>query len=1736
MTTALHVIPQEIHLIGINGSGMSGLAQCLSQLSKTVSGSDLYLSDETDKLTSHGVKIYRGHSRSNLNNVKLVVASDAIPKSNSELNEARLRGIPILSRSACLNLICEEKCSVMVAGSHGKTTTAAMISWILRNADMDPSFAIGANVPNLLSQRAHIGNGEHFIVEACEAFRNLHTFCPSYAVINNIDEEHLNHYGSQEALDQAFLEFANRATNSVIVNGDDPGIQRILPQISRPIISYGLSRTNTVCAVNYQYNLNGASFEVFINGKYEGVVKLTIPGKHVLMNALASIACVLILGIDFSSIAKSLSQFTGVKRRWERYELNNQFILIDDFAHHPSQIAALADTALALRLPNQRIVIAFQPQLYSRTKSLLKEFSRELARFDQVLLFEIDGAGERDGGEISSTDLARQITDFSGKVEQFFNFEDFIEETSEILRPTDLVITAGTGEIRDLAKILSLQERSKLSPTLSKIEDPFLPAQLMNSLSSAEDQNRKRADQTVLSLLNETITAQPESSAISEGDQKLSYQKLNAAANHTSCCLYQKGLRPGDVVVVHMRPCMEAVILMISIARLGGIYLPIDPTTPVDRAQFMLDTAKANSVISKSSNLKAKTVLSFIELCDLDTSHFNASSNYKAPLIGPQDQAYICFTSGTTGKPKAVPITHGALANLILNVRDQLKINNSTKILLHTTLSFDVSLGEIWLNLCGGGELCSTGKNRPLIGESLGEFLKNKKITHLFATPSILKTIPLDSYPELECVVVAGEKCPQELVNDWAINRSFFNAYGPTEATIYSTIGQCRAGQKVTIGLPIRNVSAYIFGENFSPAADDQMGELYIGGVGLSKGYLNLLEETSSRFIKWQGEMLYRTGDLVRRLANGEIEYIGRMDHQVKILGNRIELEEIEYVITQFPEIIDAVVLVDEQNEIKSLICFAILNKAYSPDWPTLKERLAKWLPPYMLPKHFIPIQKILLTPNGKKNRIGLLSQYRHHIFERTDFTAPRTLTEKRIAEIWQRFLKIPNEIGMYEDFASMGGDSLDALELLTEIESEFQITFPPEQLVGITTIWKMAVAVDGMVWRTQPSEDHCSDEFKFSRIYKSLRYLTANWHGNRLDQDSLIVSVGNNLTPEFEVFICIQYEDELVNISQSLGDRFRVHGLRSGHLLTDYNAQDTNVICKHYVKEILKIGVSGKFILGGICQGGRIAIRINEILRLEGFNAELLMLVEQMHLLPIDGNIAFFYSKDSKLNPERRFFGTVSPYEEIYGERHQIYLIPGIHGEIHLEPQVHLMAEKLKRHLGVIDPQKHLHEKILETPDILFSSQAKLVEKSGLFDDVFYRGQFPQGYEFKFGPAYHYVSVGWHQAYDPCPFFSTTAYLKRAPDVYKKSINPLVHFLHFGIFEGREAWTQEDVIKWHQNWQNNPGLAKQVIESAQGSWPILTRVSRVNVYVHSRGHMAFQVFQDLFVQGFRAIGIETFKANETQWNTNNHNMVNDVALNIIIAPHEFFYLGGSPKIEDINWSQVVILNSEQIPSVWFRKALPYLFKASYVMDMNIQTAASLVQLGINARFIPIGYVSGSNIFAGTPETPIENRDVDLLWIGSNSERREQYIMNNERIHQNRRVCIRLVNIHDQTLRLDDPNCIGSSDFTALSQRSKILLNIHHFATPYFEWQRLIHFGLMQGCCVVTEKTTQQPGLIPGEHYFEEDLQHLPELITWLLEDLEGQKMAARVSAAGYRTAMELFQLDRTLSELFSIE
>jgi UDP-N-acetylmuramate--L-alanine ligase len=811
-------LPHQTHLIGIGGTGMSGLAQCLLMLNHKVSGCDLQQSPETDHLCSLGAVIFHDHSAKNLVGAGLVIASDAISPYNAEFEEARRQDIPILRRAEALDRLCASKTVIFVSGSHGKSTTAGMIAKVLEVNGAEPSFVIGGAVPSLGNQRARIGRGDYFVAEACEAFQNLAFYHPNIAVITNIDDEHLEHYGSQEALCCAFRDFAARVDQggAVIVNGDDAGVRRILPTLNVPATTFGISAENDVCATSLMANDGHYQFNVCIRGAAAGSITLPFPGAHAVRNALGCIAVCRALDMPFGNIAKGLAAFTGVSRRWEDHGLVNGVHLVDDYAHHPAELEAVIQTGRSLVGDKGRFVIAFQPQLFSRTRRLYKDFAASLVRCDHVFLLEIDPAGERDLGDVSCKLILEEIQRQGGFSELLANVDELVERVPRVVRPGDLLLIAGAGSIGAAAARLRHLAPTTVGQASLRLFANGRDATLTEFAPSIE-LSEHNPSKTVIALFHEQVSRRQTGCAISDRARSVSYRELDEISDALCDVLRARDAAAGVAVGVCLPASIDLVIVMLAIMKANAVYLPIDESLPRERVHYMLEQAGANLLVASSGRESTTATCQTLHLDTLQAEidrlpTVTAGEDFRrAPPQDADMSAYMCFTSGSTGYPKGIALRHGALYRLISDLVPRFHVGVATKTVVNTSISFDVSLAEMWMTLCGGGELVVSGSPKPMVGDRLGRFLYENNITHLAVTPAVLASIAPRPLPALQCIVCAGEACPQELVDIWSIDRLFFNAYGPTEATIYATVALCRRGTPVTIGKALNHINTYVF-------------------------------------------------------------------------------------------------------------------------------------------------------------------------------------------------------------------------------------------------------------------------------------------------------------------------------------------------------------------------------------------------------------------------------------------------------------------------------------------------------------------------------------------------------------------------------------------------------------------------------------------------------------------------------------------------------------------------------------------------------------------------------------------------------------------------------------------------------------------------------------------------------------------------------------------------------------
>ncbi|MFH0732220.1 MAG: UDP-N-acetylmuramate--L-alanine ligase [Candidatus Omnitrophota bacterium] len=450
----------HIHFIGIGGIGMSSIAWlCLKQGNK-VSGSDVKPTRITEKLREEGVEIFIGHKKENLGHPDMVVYSSAITFQNPELRTAVYSGIPAWRRGDFLSELMKGKIGIAIAGAHGKTTTSSLVTTMLYECGLDPTGMIGAIVENF-DTNALLGAGKYFVTEADESDGSFLSLAPTYAVITNIDAEHLDFYSDMDEINKAYLQFANNISNGgvLICCGDDPNIKKMLPKVSRKVLTYGFNSTNMLRADNAKFNNVNTQFRCIYKQNTLGEVNLNIPGEHNILNSMAAILMGMEIGIKFDNIKKAIEKYKGAQRRFQIKAHINDILIIDDYAHHPTEIRA---TLKACRSFNKkRIIAVFQPHRYTRTKFLQDEFAKAFADADNLILTDIYAASEQPIYGITSKCIYDKIIKSRKTNVNYLLKASICQHLLSIIKPGDLIIIMGAGDINRLADELVAELKTK---------------------------------------------------------------------------------------------------------------------------------------------------------------------------------------------------------------------------------------------------------------------------------------------------------------------------------------------------------------------------------------------------------------------------------------------------------------------------------------------------------------------------------------------------------------------------------------------------------------------------------------------------------------------------------------------------------------------------------------------------------------------------------------------------------------------------------------------------------------------------------------------------------------------------------------------------------------------------------------------------------------------------------------------------------------------------------------------------------------------------------------------------------------------------------------------------------------------------------------------------------------------------------------------------------------------------
>jgi len=552
-----------------------------------------------------------------------------------------------------------------------------------------------------------------------------------------------------------------------------------------------------------------------------------------------------------------------------------------------------------------------------------------------------------------------------------------------------------------------------------------------------------RRDLCIHQLFEQQVERSPQRAAVECGAQVLSYAELNRRANRIARYLQQRGVGPEVRVGLSLARSFEMIAAVLGVLKAGGAYVPLDPAYPEARRRYMLADAQVEWLLQAADIAQA-----------LASSHHDGNPHCS---VRPANLAYVLYTSGSTGQPKGVAVTHTGLCNLAQAQQSVFQQNAGSRICQFASLSFDASIFEIVMALCSGATLCLGSGAELAPGESLARFLLQQHITTLTIPPSLLACMNAQDFNDLSCVIVAGEACPAALVTEWARNRRVFNAYGPTETTVWATVSEARPeGARMPIGRPIANTRMYVLDRNLELLPPGVPGELYIGGVSLARGYWNRPETTAERFVPdpfsgRPGERLYRSGDWARWLPDGSLECLGRMDRQIKIRGLRIEPGEIESALLQHDCVAQAAVLAQNGNGSQQLIaCVRLRGAEQAPDFRSyLRERL----PEPMVPNRFVILDALPVSVNGKLDYAALRRICEHQPVRA--LVAERRGIAKQLEDLWKELLGV-QQVGM-EDFFELGGHSLLATQLVSRIRQVFGLEIPLRAIFESPTVEEMA-------------------------------------------------------------------------------------------------------------------------------------------------------------------------------------------------------------------------------------------------------------------------------------------------------------------------------------------------------------------------------------------------------------------------------------------------------------------------------------------------------------------------------------------------------------------------------------------------------------------------------------------------------------------------------------------------------
>ena len=717
------------------------------------------------------------------------------------------------------------------------------------------------------------------------------------------------------------------------------------------------------------------------------------------------------------------------------------------------------------------------------------ELGREL--FDHLLVFEnfpvhemmekeLKSSNNSEGLELLSSDGIEQINyDFSiavipGSPMQFVFKYDGNQYSASLLGRIEKHFT------QIIAQLVKNPDATVHAIDYLSAEEKYQLTEEFNESFVPYAENK-----TLVALFEEQVEQTPDLTAVVFGEYSISYRRLNEEANRLANYLrMHHAIQKDDLIGIMLERSDRMVVAMIGVLKSGAAYVPIDPEYPKARKEFITKDTGIQVLITQTAHIfDLDYYAGEVFAMDAQQDSLNTSTSNTGTNVQPQDLAYVIYTSGSTGQPKGVMIEHRAIANTVQAQKTIFELKEGVRGLQFASSSFDASVWELFSVISSGGTLHIVNEECKKDAVALENYIFKNKIEFATLPPAYLQLLNMEKLQTINNLITAGEPANRDQVNTFTNYGTYYNAYGPTESSVCASIFKIARGTKidtgnVPIGGPIPNTRLYILDNTHALQPVGTIGEICIGGAGLARGYLNQNTLTSEKFVSdpfRKGERIYRTGDLGRWLEDGNIEFIGRKDDQVKLRGYRIELTEIENALKAYPGVDAAVLIIKTgKNENKEMLAYVLSKEALLPN--ELRNYLGNILPAFMMPDHFIHIADLPLTSNGKVDKKKLPSPQGLETADITAYIAPRNETEEKLVMICKEILGV-ERIGVKDNFFESGGHSLKAIRFLSMLKKEFEVAIKLEEVFSNPTVEFLAEEIARKKWAAEPVNAESDDD-----------------------------------------------------------------------------------------------------------------------------------------------------------------------------------------------------------------------------------------------------------------------------------------------------------------------------------------------------------------------------------------------------------------------------------------------------------------------------------------------------------------------------------------------------------------------------------------------------------------------------------------------------------------------------------